>query len=169
MHRCERIGRRTLRRGIGHRFIGIGHRTRCALATAGGEGIGQLRHEDVHDIERGLLAAGGEFAGDLRQALCIQRAESQRYAAGAIEEIGQRTADIGLIAAQTTGHAEAERQVEIDIVGVIAQRCAETRRQIGVHHRSERRATESTGRIQNGVLPGDVTARREFRLDRRAA
>ena len=67
------------------------------IAAARDERISQKAHEQVHRIERGLLRAGGDFAGDLRQPAGRQRAEHQRNAAGGVEEVDQRIGDVLLI------------------------------------------------------------------------
>ena len=84
------------------------------------------------------------LAGDLRQAGRRQRAEHHRNAAGGVEEIDAcALADVLLVdveAAVLGARSESQREIEIGVVGVVAEARVKPRRQIGVDQRCERAA-----------------------------
>ena len=153
-------------------FLGKGGRTAAcanAFAAPADKRIGHHAHELCHGVDGGLLRANSGFARDLAQPCRGQCRESQRNAAGGIEEIGQRIADIGLVAVEAAGDSEAELEVEIGVVGVVAQARGHAGRQVAVDERAEGAAAEAAGGVEDGVLPGHVTARRKARIHGRAA
>ena len=89
-------------------------------------------------------------------------ANAKRNAAGAIEEIGQRIADILLTLIETARHGEIDRQIEEDIVGVIAQAGCGGTRNIQRVERTERSA-DAAIRGQDGVSLLDIVAGQEHR------
>ena len=84
------------------------------------------------------MRTGRGLAGGLRQPGRGQAAEHQRDAAGAVEEIDERVADVVWLPLRVPGAGvEGQSQIEIDVVGVVAERGLEPRGQIGVGQRAE--------------------------------
>ena len=93
----------------------------AAVAAPADEGIEQHGDELAHRLERGLLRSGRGFARDLRQPRRRQRDIADGNAAVAVEEAGQRVADVLLVAVEIAERIVVQRQIEEDVVGVVAQ------------------------------------------------
>ena len=112
--------------GVGVRDIALIGKSRCARfaeAAVGGRDIGDRGHELRHRVHHGRLHRGGDRAGGLRQPRRGQPAIDQRNAAIAVEVVDQRVADGLLVAVQAAAgrRDEAQRQIEIGVVAVVAQ------------------------------------------------
>jgi hypothetical protein len=148
-----------------HGFIGERRRA-CArghaIAAAGDEGIGKQAEEHVHRIESGLLRSGAQLTRHLRQAGRRQRTERQRNAAGRVEEIGQHIGDVLLVDVETAGRIKIQREIQVNIVGIITQAGREVRH-IDADQRIEG-AGDAAGGVEDdvfarGMVPASRTAR----------
>ena len=114
--------------------------------------------------------AGADLAGKLRQPCRRQRAEHDWDAAGRVKEVDEGVADVLLVGVETRARRwnEAEREIEIRIVGAVAETCREARRQIGIDQR-RKLAVHPAARIDDGVLLRDIGAGRKARIHGRVA
>ena len=104
-----------------------------------------------------LLRSGRQFARDLRQAGRRERGEADRNAAGGIEEIGQRVGDVLLVDVEAA--AVVQREIQVDVVGVVAQRRVQVGRNAS-NHRVERVHQAADGG-QDRVLLGHRAGRND--------
>ena len=98
------------------------------------------------------------------------RAEHDRDAAIGVEEVDDGVADVLPIAGEAGPgrRHEVQQQIEKCVVGIVAQAGVEARRKVGVDRAAEG-TVHAAGRIDDGVLLGDVGTRRKRRAHRRAA
>ncbi len=102
-----------------------------------------------HRLERRRLRPGGGFAGDLRQADRGERGEIERNAAGGVEEVGDHVGDCLLVGIESA--AKVQREIQIDVVGVVAKAGLQVRREATSHDRVEG-IGRAAGCGQNRVL-----------------
>ena len=62
-----------------------------------------------------------EFARHLRQAGGRERGEHQGMPPVRVEEIDQRIGDVLLVDVEAAGRIEIEREIQVDVVGVVAE------------------------------------------------
>jgi hypothetical protein len=86
-----------------------------------------------------------------------------------LKELISALANVVLIAVQRIRgrRLEGQRQIQIGVRPIVAQRVREVRRKIGIRDRAEAAADAAGG--EDGVLLDDVAAGREAGVDRRAA
>jgi hypothetical protein len=82
------------------------------IGTARHQRIGHHADELVHRVDRGLLGAGGDLAGDLGQAGGSEAAVQQRDAAVAVEIADDRSGDVLLVDRKALARRRNECQRE---------------------------------------------------------
>ncbi len=122
----------------------------------------------VGQLDRCALGAGPGLAVDLGEAARAQSKECCRNTAGRVEEIGQRVGDVLLVDVKPGVGGESGFQVQINIVGVVAQVVAGALRQVAIGDACECGAAEPAGRGQDRVFLRHVITGGELRIHRRA-